>query len=63
VLPKGANSMAASMLGCRNNLVGIRKAISVLFSVNVVGNKRSHLVRSLFPAFMPVFQPWQVGIS
>ena len=31
VHPKGANSMAASGLVCRNNLVGTGRAISVLF--------------------------------
>jgi len=31
VHPKGANSMAVSGLGCRNDLVGTGRAISVLF--------------------------------
>ena len=35
---KGANSMAESGLSCRNNLVGIGRAISVLFGINGVRN-------------------------
>ena len=41
---KGANSMAVSGLVCRNDLVGTGKAISVIFGINAVRNKRSHLV-------------------
>ena len=33
---KGANSMAASELSCRNDLVGTERAISVLFRINGV---------------------------
>jgi len=33
---KGANSMAASGLVCRNNLVNIGRPISVLFGINGV---------------------------
>jgi len=40
----GANSMAVSGLVFRGNLVGTGKAISILFGVNGVRNKRSHLV-------------------
>ena len=60
--PKGANSMAASGLVLRSNLVGTGKAISVLFGINGVRNKRSHLVGPPFPEFK-VFQLRQVGIS
>ena len=42
--PKGANSMAASGLVFRSDLVGTRRAISILFAINGVRNKRSHLV-------------------
>ena len=36
VYPKGANSMAVSGLVSRNDLVGIGRAISVLFGINGV---------------------------
>ena len=52
---KGANSMAASGLGCRNDLVGTGRAISVLFGTNGVRNKPSHLIGPLFPAFKDRF--------
>ena len=61
--PKDANSMAASGLVFRNDLVGTGRAISILFGINGVRNKRSHLVGSPFPEFKPVFQLRQVGIS
>jgi len=38
VHPKDANSMAAFGLGCRNDLVGSGRAVSVLFGVNGVRN-------------------------
>jgi len=41
---KGANSMTASGLISRNNLVGTGRAISVVFGINRIGNKQSHLV-------------------
>ena len=44
VHPKGANSMAASGLVFRSNLVGTGRAISILFGINGVTNQRSHLV-------------------
>ena len=53
--PKGANSMATSELVSRNDLVGIRRAISVLYGANGVRNKRSHLVGPPFPAFKAHF--------
>ena len=43
--PKGANRMAMSGLGYRNDLVGI----------NGVRNKRSHFVGPPFPAFKACF--------
>ena len=46
---KGASSMAASGLGCRNDLVGTGRAISVLFGIHGVRNKRSHFVGPPFP--------------
>jgi len=39
VHPKSANSMAASGLVLRSNLVGTGRAISVLFGINGVRNK------------------------
>ena len=47
--PKGANSMATSGLVLRSDLVGTGRAISVLFGINGVRNKRSHLVGPPFP--------------
>ena len=45
---KGANSMAASGLVLRSDLVGTGRAISILFGINGV---RSHLVGPPFPEF------------
>ena len=59
--PKGANSMAASGLVLRSDLVGTGRAIS--FGINGVRNKRSHLVGPPFHNSRPVFQLRQVGIS
>jgi len=61
--PKGANIMAASGLSSRNDLVGTGRVISVLFGINRVGHKRSHLVGPPFPEIKTNFQLWQVGIS
>jgi len=47
--PKGANSMAASGLVFRSDLVGTRRAISIVFGINGVRNKRSYLVGPQFP--------------
>jgi len=55
VHPKGANSMAVSGLVSRSDLVDTGRAISVLFGINGVRNKRSHLVGSPFPAFKACF--------
>ena len=60
---KGANSMAASGLISRNNLVGTGRAISVLFGINGDRNKRLTLLGLHFQRSRPVFQLWQVGIS
>ena len=49
--PKGANSMAASGLVLRSDLVGTGRAITVLFDINGVRNKQSHLVGPPFPEF------------
>jgi len=51
VHPKGANSMAASGLVFRSDLVGTGRAISILIGINGVRNKRSHLVGPPFPEF------------
>ena len=51
VHPKGANSMAASGLVFRSDLVGTGKAISILFGINGVRNQQSHLVGPPFPEF------------
>ena len=55
VHPKSANSMAASGLVFRSNLVGTGRAISLLFGINGVRNKRSHLVGPPFPEFKARF--------
>ena len=49
VHPEGANNMAASELVLIIDLVGTGRAISVLFGINGVRNKRSHLVGPPFP--------------
>ena len=51
VCPKGANCMATSELVSRNDLVGIGRAISILFGINGVGNQQSHHVGPPFPEF------------
>ena len=66
VHPKGANIMAASGLIFRSDLVGTGRAISILFGINGVRNKQSHLVGRPFPEFKARFSAticWQVGIS
>jgi len=55
VHPTGASSMAASGLISRSNLVGTGRAISLLFTINGVRNKWSHLVGPPFPAFKACF--------
>ena len=47
--------MAASGLVSRNDLVGTGRAISLLFGVSGVKNKRSHLVGPPFPSFKAGF--------
>ena len=47
--PKDANSMAVSGLVFRSDLVGTGRAISILFGINGVRNKQSHLVGPPFP--------------
>ena len=42
-------------LSYRNDLVGTGKAISVLFGINGVRNKWSHLVEPPFPVFKNLF--------
>ena len=54
-LVKGANSMAVSGLVFRSDLVGTRRTISILFGINGVTNKRSHLVGPPFPEFKARF--------
>ena len=53
--PKGANSMAASGLNCRNDLVGTGRAIAVLFGINRARNKQSHLIGPPFAVFKACF--------
>ena len=60
---KGANSMAASGLVSRNDLVGTGMAISVLFGINGVRNKQSHLVGPPFPVFKSRFSATAGGFS
>ena len=50
VHPKGANSMNASGLIPRSDLVDTGRAISILYGINGVRNNRSHLVGPPFPA-------------
>jgi len=47
--------MAASGFVFRSDLVGTGRAISILFGINGVRNKRSHLVGPLFPEFKAHF--------
>jgi len=49
--PKGANGMATSGFVLRSDLVGTGRAISILFGINGVRNKQSHLVGPPFPEF------------
>ena len=53
--PKDANSMAASGLVFRSDLVGTGRASSILFGIYGVRNKRSHLVGPPFPEFKAHF--------
>jgi len=55
VHPKGENSMAASGLAFRSDLVGTGRAISILFGINGVRNKQYHLVGAPFPEFKAHF--------
>ena len=55
VHPKSANSMAASGLVSRNDLVGTGRITSVIFGINRVRNKQSHLVGPPFPVFKTHF--------
>jgi len=52
---KGANSMAVSELISKSDLVGTGMAISVLFGINGVRNKRSHFIGPPFPVFKACF--------
>ena len=52
---KGANSMAVSGLVSGSNSVGTGRDISVLFGINGVRNKRSHLVGPPFQRLRPIF--------
>ena len=51
----GANSLAASGLVFRSDLVGTGRAISTIFGINGVRNQRSHLVGPPFPEFKARF--------
>jgi len=55
VHPKGANSMVVSGLIFRRDLVGTGRAVSILFGINGVRNKRSQLVGPPFPEFKARF--------
>jgi len=55
VYPKGAKTMAVSGLDSGKALVGTGRAISVLFGINRLRNKQSHLVGPPFPAFKAWF--------
>jgi len=58
---KGANSMAASGLVSRNDLVGTGRAISVLFGINGVTNKLYHFVGPPFSVFKSCSQLWRLA--
>ena len=58
VHPKDANSMAASGLVFRSDLFGTGKAISILFGINRVRNKRSDLVGPPFKAHFSATAGW-----
>ena len=60
---KGANSMAASGLAFRSDLVGTGRAISILFGINGVRNKCSHLVGLPFPEFKARFSATVLSTS
>jgi len=51
----GTNSMAASGLVFRSDLVSTGRAISILLGINGVRNQRSHLVGPPFPEFKARF--------
>ena len=53
--PEGANSMAASGLIFRSDLVGTGRAISILFGINGVRSQRFHLVGPPFSEFKARF--------
>ena len=53
--PKGSNGMATSGLVFRSDLVGTGRAISVLFGINGVRNKQSHLAGPPYPEFKARF--------
>ena len=55
VHPKGANSMTASGLILRSDLVGTGRAISIHFGINGVRNERSQLVGPPFSEFKALF--------
>ena len=59
---QGANSVAVSGLGYRKTLVGTGWPISVLFGINGLRNKPSHLYSLHFQCLGHVFQLHQVGI-
>jgi len=61
VYPKGANSMAVSGPVLRSDLIGTGRAISILFGINGVRNKRCHLVGPPFLEFkvrFPAMADW-----
>jgi len=60
VQPKSANSMAASGVVSRNDLVGTGRTISVLFGLNGV---KKQAISPPFPPFKACFQLRQVDIS
>jgi len=55
VHPKGVNSMAENGLIFKSSLVGTGRAITILFGINGVRNKRSHPAGPPFPEFKAHF--------
>ena len=60
---KGANSVAASGLISRNNLVGTGRAISVFLAYMELQTSNLALYGLHIQRSRPIFQLWQVGIS
>ena len=63
VASEGCKKHGRVWLVSRNDLVGTGMAISVLFGINGVRNKQSHLVGPPFPVFKSRFSATAGGFS